>query len=204
MGAIPAVMPYWLAPKIAGFQSQYPEVEVHLVENITARLIEGLQTGDLDVAVLQLASGFFPDVVCMKLFREGNSCLCFPTRIRLPLYHALILGAHRGQTFCSCCARVTASRKDALAVCRRSVREPGTLARAIGFLACLRWLPADLESPSRLRWRSRSEWMPSAFPVTGGPSRRISYAQIRRPYVPPAQKSVYRLAERAPPSSLGG
>src|ERR1700720_2798436 len=34
VGAIPTVMPYWLAPKITSFQSHYPDVEVQLVENI--------------------------------------------------------------------------------------------------------------------------------------------------------------------------
>ena len=69
VGAIPTVMPYWLAPQIAVFQSRYVEVDLHLVENLTARLVEGLQTGDLDVAVLSLPVAF-PDIVCGELFRE--------------------------------------------------------------------------------------------------------------------------------------
>src|SRR5580704_9002174 len=69
VGAIPTVMPYWLAPKIASFQARYPEVEVQLVENITARLIDGLQTGDLDLAIVSLPLSF-PDIVCSELFRE--------------------------------------------------------------------------------------------------------------------------------------
>jgi LysR family hydrogen peroxide-inducible transcriptional activator len=71
-------MPYWLAPKITGFQSRYPEVEVQLVENITARLIEGLQTGDLDVVVLSLPVAF-PDIVCSEFVSRGTP-LCATKR----------------------------------------------------------------------------------------------------------------------------
>jgi LysR family hydrogen peroxide-inducible transcriptional activator len=69
IGVIPTIMPWFLAPRIAGFLARFPEVEVRLVEDVTARLVEGLQAGELDVAVASppIANA---DVVCSELFRE--------------------------------------------------------------------------------------------------------------------------------------
>ena len=69
IGVIPTIMPYFLAPRIAGFAAQFPQVEVRLVEDVTARLVEGLQAGELDV-VLASPPISNPDVVCSELFRE--------------------------------------------------------------------------------------------------------------------------------------
>lgn len=186
VGAIPTVMPYWLAPKIAGFQSQYPEVEVHLVENITARLIEGLQTGDLDVAVLSLPVAF-PDVVCSELFREellfvlpGAHPLAALPRLdprRIAGEHLLVL--REGHCF----------RKDALAVCRRGVREPGTVFESDQFSSVFALVASGFGITVAPKMAVQEANGCRHVPITGGPSRRIGYAQIRRPYVPPAQKA---------------
>jgi len=69
IGVIPTIMPYFLAPRIVGFAAAFPEVEVRLVEDNTARLVEGLQAGELDV-VLASPPISNPDVVCSELFRE--------------------------------------------------------------------------------------------------------------------------------------
>jgi LysR family hydrogen peroxide-inducible transcriptional activator len=108
VAAIPTVIPYWLAPKITSFQSRYPEVEVQLVENITARLIEGLQTGDLDLdlAIVSLPISF-PDIVCANCFAR-NSYLCFPAG--MPLQPSRV-STHAGSqgNICSYFGRVTVS-----------------------------------------------------------------------------------------------
>ncbi len=69
IGAIPTIMPYFLAPRIADFSARFPDVELRLSEEVTARLIERLQTGELDVAVASLPISN-PDIVCCELFRE--------------------------------------------------------------------------------------------------------------------------------------
>lgn len=152
MGAIPTVMPYWLAPKIAGFQSRYLEVEVHLVENITARLIEGLQTGDLDVADVSLPVAF-SDIVCSELFledllfvRPSAHPLAALPRLdprRIAGEHLLVL--REGHCF----------RKDTLAVCRRGLREPGTVFESDQFASVFAVVAGGFGITSHLGWRSK-------------------------------------------------
>ena len=69
VGVIPTIMPYFLAPRLVGFTTAFPDVEVRLVEDNTARLVEGIQSGELDVVVASPPISN-PDVVCSELFRE--------------------------------------------------------------------------------------------------------------------------------------
>lgn len=69
VGVIPTILPYWIAPRIADFQKGFPDVEVQLVEDSTLRLVEKLQSGDLDIAIASLPVRN-PDIVCSELFRE--------------------------------------------------------------------------------------------------------------------------------------
>jgi LysR family transcriptional regulator, hydrogen peroxide-inducible genes activator len=69
IGVIPTILPCWIAPRIPDFQKAFPEVDVQLVEDSTARLVEKLQSGDLDIAVASLPVKN-PDIICSELFRE--------------------------------------------------------------------------------------------------------------------------------------
>jgi len=186
IGAIPTIMPYWVAPRIADFRARYPEVEVQLVENITARLVEALQTGDLDVAVLGLPISF-PDIICSELFREELLFVVPPSHplaalpsidpLRLSGEHLLVL--REGHCF----------RKDALAVCRRGLREPGTVFESDQFSSVFALVASGFGITVAPRMAIQEAIGCRHVPITGSPTRRIGYAQIRRPYVPPAQKA---------------
>ncbi len=80
-GAIPTILPFFLAPRICVFQARYPEVDLHITEDITRRLIDRLVTGDLDVAIASLPVKN-PDIVCSELFRE-------PLLLAVPRGHRL-------------------------------------------------------------------------------------------------------------------
>lgn len=69
VGVIPTIMPYMIAPRIHRFSQAFPEVEVQLSERITARLLEDVQSGQLDMAILSLPVRN-PDIVCSELLRE--------------------------------------------------------------------------------------------------------------------------------------
>jgi len=69
VGAIPTIMPYFLAPRVSEFNARYPEVELRLTEEVTSRLVESLQAGEVDVVVASLPVSN-PDIVCSELFRE--------------------------------------------------------------------------------------------------------------------------------------
>jgi DNA-binding transcriptional LysR family regulator len=62
-------MASFLAPRIVGFLARFPQVEVRLMQDVTARLVEGLQAGELDVALASPPVANV-DVVCSELFCE--------------------------------------------------------------------------------------------------------------------------------------
>lgn len=69
VGAIPTVLPYFLAPFLRQFVDAYPEVNLQLREATTPELIEQVQEGVLDLAVLSLPVDR-PGLVRSELFRE--------------------------------------------------------------------------------------------------------------------------------------
>jgi LysR family transcriptional regulator, hydrogen peroxide-inducible genes activator len=69
IGSIPTVMPYLVAKRVSSFLIEYPDVDLQLIENTAPRLIDGLQAGDLDLAILSLPVTS-PDMVCSELFPE--------------------------------------------------------------------------------------------------------------------------------------
>ncbi len=69
VGVIPTIMPYFLAPRVSAFNARFPDVELRLTEDITSRLVEGLQAGEMDVAVASLPVSN-PEIVSSELFRE--------------------------------------------------------------------------------------------------------------------------------------
>lgn len=81
IGAIPTILPYYLAPRLPAFSAAHPDVDLRLTEDITARLIERLQSGDLDLAIVALPIGA-QDIVASELFRE-------PLLLAVPRGHRL-------------------------------------------------------------------------------------------------------------------
>ena len=70
VGVIPTIMPYFIAPRIGEFLNNFPKVELQLIEDTTPRLVEQLQSGDLDLALSALPVRN-PDIVCSELTRES-------------------------------------------------------------------------------------------------------------------------------------
>ncbi|HXB20065.1 MAG TPA: LysR family transcriptional regulator [Candidatus Solibacter sp.] len=81
IGVIPTILPYWIAPRIADFRNAFPDVDLQLFEDQTPRLVEQLQSGDLDIAVASLPVKN-PDIICSELFRE-------PLLLAVPKDHPL-------------------------------------------------------------------------------------------------------------------
>ena len=70
VGAIPTVLPYFLAPALRRFVDAFPDVTLHLREATTPELIEQVQDGVLDLALLSVpAAGNC--LVTSELFRES-------------------------------------------------------------------------------------------------------------------------------------
>lgn len=185
-GAIPTVMPYWLAPHIASFRSRYPDVDLRIIENNTARLVEGLQNGDLDVAIISLPIAF-RDVVSNELFREDLLLVLPNTHPKATLRHIeprklageRLLVLREGHCF----------RKDALAACRRGLHEPGTVFESDQFSSIFALVASGFGISVAPQMALQAATGCCHIPIAGGPSRRIGYARIRRKRVPSAQKA---------------
>ncbi len=54
LGAIPTIGPYVLPRVLSGLRGAYPDLRLYLREEMTAKLVERLETGDLDVALIAL------------------------------------------------------------------------------------------------------------------------------------------------------
>lgn len=81
VGVIPTVLPYAMAKPMAAFRAQAPLVDLDIRESTTEKLMEGLRTGALDLAVIALPVRQ-PEIVCSELFRE-------PLLVAVPEGHAL-------------------------------------------------------------------------------------------------------------------
>lgn len=81
VGVIPTVLPYAMARPMAAFRAAAPLVDLEIRESTTEKLLEGLRTGELDVAVLALPIRQ-PEIVCAELFRE-------PLLVAVPQGHPL-------------------------------------------------------------------------------------------------------------------
>jgi LysR family transcriptional regulator, hydrogen peroxide-inducible genes activator len=69
VGAIPTILPYFLAPLLKGFTERCQEVDLHVREGTTAELVEQVLDGTIDVAVLSLpVEG--AGLVMKELFRD--------------------------------------------------------------------------------------------------------------------------------------
>ena len=81
VGAIPTILPYFLAPILKVFIGRYPEVDLHVREGTTAELLEQVLEGLIDVAIVSLPveeSG----LVMKELFRD-------PLYLAVPQDHPL-------------------------------------------------------------------------------------------------------------------
>jgi LysR family hydrogen peroxide-inducible transcriptional activator len=69
VGAIPTILPYFLAPLLRGFMDRYQDVDLHVREGTTVELVQQVRDGMIDLAVLSLpVEG--AGLVMKQLFRD--------------------------------------------------------------------------------------------------------------------------------------
>ena len=76
VGAIPTILPYFLAPALRGFVERYPEIKLQLRESTTEELLQQVLDGTLDLAVVSLPVAE-TGVVMSELFQEPL-CVAVP------------------------------------------------------------------------------------------------------------------------------
>ena len=69
VGAIPTILPYFLAPLLKGFIARFPDVDLHVREGTTAELVGQVLDGMIEVAIVSLpVEG--AGLVMKELFRD--------------------------------------------------------------------------------------------------------------------------------------
>ncbi|MBC7928568.1 MAG: LysR family transcriptional regulator, partial [Bryobacteraceae bacterium] len=69
LGAIPTILPFFMAPLLKGFTERYPDIDLHVREGTTAELVEQVLNGMVDVALVSLpVEG--AGLVMKELFRD--------------------------------------------------------------------------------------------------------------------------------------
>jgi len=89
MGVIPTVGPFLLPDVLPHLRRVYPDLRLYLIEDLTARLVEDLRAGKLDVVMLAL-----PNEECTKL--EVRVLFQDPFKFALPSNHLLAVGKSVG------------------------------------------------------------------------------------------------------------
>src|SRR5256885_5546801 len=69
IGAIPTIAPYFLPPHLTSFARKFPRVQISVVEEVTAELLNLVNRGAIDLALLALPLPA-TQCVCRELFRE--------------------------------------------------------------------------------------------------------------------------------------
>lgn len=186
VGCIPTIMPFFLAPRLPAIVQTYPNMTLRLLEDTTARLLERLRSGDLDLAVIALPVAS-PDIVCSELFREEILLAVTPDhpRARYPaislsqLRHERMLLLKEGHCFRD--TVLTACHKANLEL--RSIFESDQFASIFPLVAAgygVSLIPS-MAAPHAGKCKILKLDKPSF--------RRIGYVQVRRHFAGKSQKA---------------
>ncbi len=184
VGCIPTVTPYLLAPALPDFRRRFPDVELRVVDHVTARLIEGLQSGDIDVAILSVPVGN-RDILCAELLRDplavavaerhrlADAASVAPAELR-DERHLVLRDGH-------------CLRRDMVGICRRARVDAGAIVETDQLQSIFALVAAGLGVSVIPQMAAQAAHGCRLVPLSPAPARRIGYARARREFVPPAQ-----------------
>ena len=131
IGMIPTIAPYLLPKVIENLARMHPELDIHVRETLTPKLIKEVAEGRLDTAIVALpvSEPSLTEVACSRKI----SCWCGRARMRERRCRAGRCCARCG---CCCSKRDTAS---AIRRCRSATCSPRRRARCWTQARCRRW-----------------------------------------------------------------
>jgi LysR family hydrogen peroxide-inducible transcriptional activator len=189
IGCIPTITPYFLAPNLPDFAESFPDVELRLIEETTPALVEMLQGGDIDLAVIS-PPVTNPDMVCSDLFREPILVAINPDHplarersvslSRLKDEKLLLL--KEGHCF----------RDNALTVCSRSRAMFGNTFETNQFSSILSLVAAGFGVSLVPRMAATAGSGCAFIPLDREAHRRIGYMRVRQHALGTAQKAFLR------------
>ncbi len=185
VGCIPSILPYLIAPSVASFLKEFPQVELDLVEDLTLRLMEQLQSGVLDLAIVGLPVKN-PDLICAEILREPlllaagkNSSWAGRKEVKLKELSAeRILLLKEGHCF----------REEALSVCKRAklMVSPAFEGDQLSSILPLAASGYGVGIVPRMAANSDSGCV--FIPISPSGERRVGYIKLRRHTTTPAER----------------
>jgi LysR family transcriptional regulator, hydrogen peroxide-inducible genes activator len=194
VGSIPTVMPYIVANRIGSFLNGHSDVDLQLVEDTTAHLVEGLHAGGVDLAILGLPLSS-PDLLCTELFRE-EILLAVPPEHRLArletvdlreLRHERLLVLKEGHCF----------RDNALAACRKVRVTPNSIFESDQFESIFALVAAGAGVSLVPSMAASAAEGCRLLPLHPKGYRRIGYVYLRRQFRGPAEKAFIDWLKRS-------
>lgn len=180
VGAIPTILPYFLAPVLRGFVERCPGVELQLRESTTEDLLRQVLDGALDLAVVSVPVAEL-GLVMSELFREPL-CLAVPEghelasagRVQLRrLTHERLLILKGGHCL----------RDEALTVCERARAHFGTHFEADQFASIFALIRAGFGVSIVPELARRSADGCKLLTIEPTASRTIGYVRLERRYI---------------------
>jgi LysR family hydrogen peroxide-inducible transcriptional activator len=177
VGCIPTLTPYFLAPRLSRFTTNFPQVEFRLVEETTPKLVELLQAGELDLALVGLpVKG--PEMLCSELFREPiwvavgkTHRLAHRKEVHIPdLRGEKILLLKEGHCF----------RDDALKICSRARTPLSAMFETDQFASIFPLVAAGLGIALVPEMAARDAMDCLIVPLQPQAWRRVGYIRVRR------------------------
>jgi LysR family hydrogen peroxide-inducible transcriptional activator len=141
VGVIPTIAPYLLPPRIGAFCRKYPEAVITVFEDVTARLMDRLRAGLIDMAIMALPTRGH-DLECFALRTERLFAI-FPKDHKLARRPSVLLRDLRNESFLLLrddhCFRETA-----IEVCKRARLLPRVIFESGQFSSILAMVGAGL------------------------------------------------------------
>jgi LysR family hydrogen peroxide-inducible transcriptional activator len=189
VGCIPTITPYFLAPRLNAFTTQFPEVELRLMEETTSRLVELLQSGKLDLAIVGLPVSS-PDMLCAELFREPILLAVGKTH-RLAGQPNVGLTELRGEKMLLL-KEGHCFRDDALRICNRARLPFHPMFETDQFSSIFPMVSAGLGITLVPEMASRTANACRILPLERETFRRVGYIRVRRHVSGPAQNAFIK------------
>ncbi|HEX2331164.1 MAG TPA: LysR family transcriptional regulator [Candidatus Angelobacter sp.] len=141
VGVIPTIAPYFLPSRIASFTRKYPQASITVVEDVTARLLDRLRGGLIDMAIMAVPMRGH-DLECASLRTERLYAI-LPTDHKLAKKRSLFIRELREDPFLLLrddhCFRETA-----IEICKRARLSPQVIFESGQFSSILGMVGAGL------------------------------------------------------------
>ena len=186
VGAIPTILPYFLAPRLREFVEKFPRIELHLREATTAELIRQIEDGAIDIAILGIPVDG-NNLVMRELFRE-------PIHLAVPDFH-ILANAPKVQLRRVAHERLLilkdghCLRDETLTICDRTGTRFAAQFEAEQFASIFELIRAGFGVSLIPEMARRAAEGCRLIPLEPKATRRVGYVRLERRYVSPVMES---------------